>query len=332
MVMQDLKLLVLGIGSIGRRHSDILYSALGYHHITIWDPVPERAQEHAAKYPGMQTVATLEEGLAQKPDAVFICSPPALHMKQAELALRAGCHVMVEKPMSIDMESIDRVKKLAEEKGKMVSVALCNRYHKGLQRIKEIARSGKLGKIINIRGAMGEFFPESRPDYRSTYYVQYNGCFELIHAVDYTVWVAGGEPQEIYGICGSDADIGFYSPDNAEVLFRTDNGVTCSVNLAFYQTPSHSELMVYGSEGTCELRYTHTDYTIRTYTRSTRRWEEEGEEGLYRNMMFEAEDKEFLESVASGSYKGCSMDDAARAVKIYCKVYGDRNPPPEGWR
>lgn len=332
MVMQDLKLLVLGIGSIGRRHSDVLYSALGCRHITIWDPIPERAQEHAAKYPGMQTVATLEEGLEQKPDAVFICSPPALHMKQAELAIRAGCHVMVEKPMSIDMESIDKVKKLAEENGRMVSVALCNRYHKGLQRIKEIVDSGKLGKIINIRGAMGEFFPESRPDYRSTYYVQYNGCFELIHAVDYTVWIAGGEPQEIYGICGSDADIGFYSPDNAEVLFRTDNGVTCSVNLAFYQTPSHSELMVYGSEGTCELRYTHTDYTIRTYTRSTRRWEEEGEEGLYRNMMFEAEDKEFLESVASGSYKGCSMDDAARAVKIYCKVYGDRNPPPEGWR
>lgn len=332
MVMQDLKLLVVGIGSIGRRHSDVLYSALGCHNITIWDPVRSRAQEHAEKYPGMQTVATLEEGLAQKPDAVFICSPPALHMKQAELAIRAGCHVMVEKPLSIDMPSIEKVRKLAEENGRMVSVALCNRYHKGLQRIKEIVDSGKLGKIINIRGAMGEFFPESRPDYRSTYYVQYNGCFELIHAVDYTVWVAGGEPQQIYGICGSDADIGFYSPDNAEVLFRTDNGATCSVNLAFYQTPSHSELIVYGSEGTCELRYTHTDYTLRTYTRTSRCWEEEHEEGLYRNMMFEAEDKEFLESVASGNYKGCSMADAARAVKIYCKVYGDQNPPPEGWR
>lgn len=332
MVIQDLKLLVVGIGSIGRRHSDVLYSALGCHNITIWDPVRSRAQEHAANYPGMQTVATLEEGLEQKPDAVFICSPPALHMKQAEMAIRAGCHVMVEKPLSIDMPSIERVKKLAEENGKMVSVALCNRYHKGLQRIKEIVDSGKLGKIINIRGSMGEFFPESRPDYRSTYYVQYNGCFELIHAVDYTVWVAGGEPQEIYGICGSDADIGFHSPDNAEVLFRTDNGVTCSVNLAFYQTPSHCELTVYGSEGTCELRYTHTDYTIRTYTRTTRCWEEEGEEGLYRNMMFEAEDREFLESVASGNYKGCSMSDAARAVMIYCKVYGNQNPPPEGWR
>ena len=54
-------------------------------------------------------------------------------------------------------------------------------------------------------------------------------------------------------------------------------------------------------------------------------------DGLYRNMMFEAEDREFLESVASGNYKGCTMADAARAIKIYCKVYGDDNPPPEGW-
>ena len=332
MEKEELKLLVLGIGSIGRRHSDVLYTELGCRNITIWDPIPERAKEHAAKYPGMQTVDTLEEGLAQKPDAVFICSPPALHMKQAEMAIRAGCHVMVEKPMSLDMESAEKVKALAEEKGKMVSVALCNRYHKGLQRIKEIVDSGKLGKIINIRGSMGEFFPESRPDYRSTYYVQYNGCFELIHAVDYTVWVAGGEPQEIYGICGSDADIGFYSPDNAEVLFRTDNGVTCSVNLAFYQRPSHSDLYVYGTEGTCELRYTHNDYDLRYYTREAGKWQEEYVDGLYRNMMFAAEDGEFLESIASGNYKGCSMADAARAVKIFCKVYGDQNPPPEGWR
>ena len=332
MVKEDLKLLVVGIGSIGRRHSDVLYTELGCRNITIWDPIPERAAEHAAKYPGMKTAATLEAGLAEKPDAVFICSPPALHMPQAEAALRAGCHVMVEKPLSIDMESLYKVKALAEEKGKMVSVALCNRYHKGLQRVKELVDSGTLGKVINIRSAMGEFFPESRPDYRDTYYVQYSGCFELIHAVDYTLWVAGGEPTEIYGICGSDANIGFRSPDNAQVLFRTDKGVTCSVNLAFYQRPSHSELFVYGTEGTCELRYTHNDYDLRYYTRTAGQWQEEHVDGLYRNMMFAAEDKEFLESVASGNYQGCSMADAARAVKIYCKVYGDKNPPPEGWR
>lgn len=324
MVMQDLKIFVVGVGSIGRRHSDVLYSALGCRNITLWDPVPENAARHAANYDGMKTVATFEEGLAQKPDAVFICSPPALHMQQAEAAILAGAHVMVEKPLALDMESLERVMKLAKEKNRMVSVALCNRYHKGLQHIKQVIESGKLGKIINIRGAMGEFFPDSRPDYKQTYYVKYNGCFELIHAVDYTVWLAGGTPIEIYGICGSDADLGFESPDNAEVLFRTDNGVTCAVNLAFYQSPTRCELFVYGTQGSCELRYTHTEYTLRTYTRESGCWQEEKVDGLYRNMMFEAENREFLESIVSGTYQGCSMEDAARAVQIYDKVYGQK--------
>lgn len=324
MVIQDLKILVVGIGSIGRRHSDVLFSALGCRDITLWDPIAENAAKHAANYEGMKTVATFEEGLAQKPDAVFICSPPALHMEQAEAAVLAGAHVMVEKPLATNMESLKRVMALAKEKNRFVSVALCNRYHKGLQRIKQVIDSGALGKVINIRGAMGEFFPESRPDYRQTYYVKYNGCFELIHAVDYTVWLAGGEPTEIYGIYGSDAELGFESPDNAEVLFRTDKGVTCAVNLAFYQRPSRCELFVYGTEGSCELRYTHTDYTLHTYTHESGCWTEERVEGLYRNMMFEAENQEFLESIVSGSYQGCSMEDAARAVQIYCKVYGNK--------
>ena len=324
MVIQDLNILVVGIGSIGKRHSDVLYTALGCRHITLWDPVAENAQRHAANYAGMQTVSTFEEGLRQHPDVVFICSPPALHMQQAEAAILAGAHVMVEKPLALDMESLQKVMKLAKERNRMVSVALCNRYHKGLERVAQIIQSGKLGKIVNINSAMGEFFPDSRPDYKQTYYVKYNGCFELIHAVDYTIWLAGGQLSQIYGICGSDADLGFESPDNAMIIFRTDSNVTCSVNLAFYQTPTRCELFVYGTNGSCELRYTHTEYTLRTYTRESGCWQEERVTDLYRNMMFEAENREFLESVVTGQYRGCSMEDAARAVQVYCQVYGDQ--------
>ncbi len=329
MEMSDLKILVVGIGSIGRRHSDVLYTELSCRNITLWDPNESVARAHAEKYPGMRVVSTYEEGLAEKPDAVFICSPPALHMAQAEAALRAGCHVMVEKPLATDMESLSRVKALAKEKGLMVSVALCNRYHKGIQRMKQLIDAGTVGKVINVRATMCEFFPRSRPDYKQTYYVKYSGCFELIHAVDFAIYVAGGEPQTIYGIYGSDADIGFESPDNAEILLRTDTGVTCSVNLGFYRFPSMSELLVYGTEGSCELRFCHTDYTLRTYTRESGCWTEESVSGLERNMMFSAEDGEFLSSIVSGHYSGCDMADAARAVRVFCEVYGDQNPPPK---
>ena len=321
MVKEDLKIFVVGVGSIGRRHSDVLYSSLGCKHITLWDPIPENAEKHAAAYPGMRTVRSLEEGLAEQPDAVFICSPPALHMAQTKAALLAGCHVMVEKPLALDASSLEEVKALAKERGLMVSVALCNRYHKGIRRVKEIVESGALGRVINIRSAMGEYFPDSRPDYKSTYYVKYSGCFELIHAVDYTVWIAGGKPVEIYGISGSDAGLGFESPDNAEVLFKTDSGVTCAVNLAFYQSPTRCEIFVYGTGGSCELRYTHTGYELKVYEREKGVWESECIDGLYRNMMFEAEDGEFLESILSGRYRGCDMEDAGRAVKIYESVY-----------
>ncbi len=328
MVKEELKLLVVGIGSIGRRHSDVLYTTLGCKNITLWDPVRENAEAHASKYPGMRVADTLEGALEEHPDAVFICSPPALHMKQAEMAIKAGCHVMIEKPLAQDMKSLEAVERLAKEKGRMVSVALCNRYHKGIARVKALTEEGVLGKIINVRATMCEFFPHSRPDYMQTYYVRYSGCFELIHAVDYAIWVAGGRPKEIYGIYGSDADIGFSSPDNAEILLRTDSGVTCSVNLSFYRFPAQSELFVYGTEGTAELRYTHTGYSLRLYTRESECWTEEKVDNLERNMMFSAEDGEFLDSIVSGVYRGCSMEDASRAVEVYEKVYGEKNPAP----
>lgn len=331
MEIKDLKILVLGIGSIGRRHSEVLYSDLGCRNITLWDPQIQRAKEHAEKFPGMKIVETFEEGLAQNPDAVFVLSPPAWHLKQAAAALEAGCHVMIEKPLSNNMDGLEEVKRLAEEKDRIVSVAFCNRHHQGLQRIRQIAESGILGRIINIRATMCEFFPESRPDYKETYYVQYSGCFELIHAADLAIWLAGGQPVEIHGIYGSDAGIGFHSPDNAELLFRTDSGVTCSVNLGFYRFPGKSEICLYGTEGSCELNFTHTSYELQTYTRETRQWEKEQVDGLTRNMMFQAEDKEFLESIVTGVHKGCTLDDGARSLKVYCQVYGNDNPPPKAW-
>ena len=332
MEITDLKILVLGIGSIGRRHSEVLYSDLGCRDITLWDPQEERAKEHAAKFPGMKTVKTFEEGLEQKPDAVFVLSPPAWHIRQAAAAVEAGCNVMIEKPLSINREGVQELVKLAKEKNKIISVAYCSRHYESLKRLKEVIDSGKIGKIINIRTTLCEFFPESRPDYMETYYVKYSGCFELVHAVDLAFWLAGGEPEKICGICGSDADIGFESPDNAEILFRTSTGVTCSVNLSFYRFPGKREMGVYGTEGSCELIWSNEDYDLNIYTRETRVWETEHAEGFYRNMVFAAEDKEFLESIVTGVHKGCTVEDAARSLEVYCQVYGDHNEPPKGWK
>lgn len=331
MEISRLELLVVGVGSIGRRHSDVLYSSLGCHNITLYDPLVASAEAHAQGYPGMAVAKSYEDALAQKPDAVFITSPTALHMKQCLQALEAHCHVMVEKPLDISFENTSLVKAAAKKNDKMVSVAFSFRYHSGVLRAKKVIDSGILGKIISVRAKMSEYFPDSRPDYKNTYYVQYSGAFELIHAVDLALWAAGGQPEKIMGICGSYGDIGFTSPDTAEILFETDNAVVGNVSLSFCRTPGGSVLHVYGSEGSLELVFTNTSYTLKTYTRTSNKWETEASDTLYRNMMFEREDKEFLEDICSGKQRGCSIRDAERSLKVYCEVYGNSNPPPSGW-
>jgi predicted dehydrogenase len=145
----------------------------------------------------------------------------------------------------------------------------------------------------------------------------------LIHAADLALWAAGGEPQKICGITSNTAGTGFIAPDNAEVLFETSTGVVCNITMGVARiTGQKSGLCIYGSEGSVELEYTHTGYSLKTFTRQNREGEEEHQDNLYRNQMFEREDREFLEDILSGNQRGCTVADAERSLKIYWEVYG----------
>jgi predicted dehydrogenase len=328
MQISDINIFVAGIGSIGKRHTEVLYSSLGCKNITIYDPVSSSLKAMTEKFPGIRTVSSFEEGLQSNPHAVWITMPTALHIKHTIPALEAGCHVMIEKPLDVSFENIEKVKSLIVAKKKIVSVAFCYRQYTGMKRIKEIINSGILGRIVNIKSTMAEFFPDARPDYKNTYYVKYNGAFELIHAVDSALWLAGGDPVKICGICGSYSDIGFESPDIAEILFETETRVLCNVTLNYCRSPLCYLMNVNGTAGSLEMNFSSDVYELKTYTRGGRKWTTEKKKGLYRNLMFEREDREFLEDTITGVQRGCSVRDAERSLKIYCELYGNNNADP----
>ena len=85
-----------------------------------------------AQVPTVKMYDTYEAGLADRPDAVLIGTPPWLHIPQAMQAIRAGCHVLSEKPLSDSTDGIDDLAALAAAEHKKVMVALCFRYHDGL--------------------------------------------------------------------------------------------------------------------------------------------------------------------------------------------------------
>ncbi len=105
-----LSALIVGCGSIGRRHARVLRS-LGLRDLRACDLSAEQRAALAAEGPVRAQFDSFGAGLAAKPDTVFICTPPSLHVGMAVQALDGGCHVFCEKPLSSGLDGLDALER-----------------------------------------------------------------------------------------------------------------------------------------------------------------------------------------------------------------------------
>ncbi len=312
---QELSSLVVGCGSIGKRHSRVLRE-LGIKTLYACDPVPEQL-EAAAKDAGFDgTAGSFDDGLALKPDVVFLCTPPALHIPQAVRAIECGCHVFTEKPLSVDLKGVEGLRGLIARTHRKFTVGLCFRYHKGLLEAKRMLDEGRIGRIISIRALMGEHLPDIRPDYRDLYLAKSNGAFELMHDIDLAIWYAGRDVKSVRSISGSFSDIGIEAPDVVEILMEFSRSCAASVHLDFFQLPRRRQIELMGTRGTVTVEFAAWDKcTVSVYDLESRNWTTRS---LItdRDDMFRDEDRDFLGAVASGSPIKCDLTEGAKSLRV----------------
>jgi len=139
-----MKFLIAGLGSIGRRHFRNLI-ALGEKDILL-------LRSHRATLPddelaGYPVETDLTEALSRhKPDAVIVSNPTALHLDVAIPAAEAGCHILLEKPVSHSLERLDVLQKAAEKSGSKILVGFQFRYHPTLNKARELIQAAHLAK------------------------------------------------------------------------------------------------------------------------------------------------------------------------------------------
>lgn len=316
MAVKDHKVLLVGCGSIGKRHAQCLHD-IGIEQFVFFDTDPARSRELAEIYGGT-TVASYEDGLRTDADCVYILSPTRLHVEQATMAVNAGKHVFLEKPLSDKLEGVYKLADLAKKKGVVVEVGFCFRFHDGIRQLKQRLDADEIGKIVSIRAMMGEHFPDVRPDYLSTYYVKYSGAFELIHDLDLTLYLAGEEPAACYGCYGSYSGLGFESPDTVEMLIRFPECVA-NVHLDFFQSPRTRTLTVLGREGQMILNFsTWDEYELRIFTRQRGQWEVITGK-TERNAMFRGESENFFGAIEGKEENLCPIHEAVKSL-IVCKT------------
>jgi predicted dehydrogenase len=313
----DLSVLIVGCGSIGKRHARVLKS-LGVADVRACDPSPAQRQAFSAESPHVQMSDSYEAGLRDRPDTVLICTPPAMHIPMARQAIAADCHVLTEKPLSDTLDGIDELEKLAAANGKQVMVALCFRFHAGLLRAKEYLASGRIGRLVSIRALMGEHLPDVRPDYRTMYLAKHNGAFELMHDLDLAMWFAGQPVKKLHCVHGTYSHIGIESPDVVEFLLDFADRCTASVHLDFFQRPRRRQMELIGTEGVITVEFARWDHcTVSTYEAKNGAWQVE-ELPTDRDDMFRAEDREFLEAVAGDKPIRCTIAEGRKSVAAVC--------------
>lgn len=312
---RDLSVLIAGCGSIGKRHARVL-TGLGVADVRACDPVAAQRESMREQTPHVRLYASYEAGLADRPDTVLIGTPPGLHIPMAMQALRAGCHVLCEKPLSDTTEGIDELAALAEVTGRKVMVALCFRYHEGLLKARRYLDERRIGRLVSLRLLMGEHFPDVRPDYRSLFSARYGGAFDLTHEVDLAVWYAGQPVRKVYALSGAYSDIGIEAPDLAEILVGFADRCLATIHLDFFQRPRRRVTELIGTGGVITVEFARWDRcTVSVYEAARCLWEHE-EMATDRDDMFRAEDREFLHAVAEEGPIACTIEEARKSVEI----------------
>ena len=313
-----MRFLISGLGSIGRRHLKNLVT-LGQTDIVLHrtgkSTLPD---DELAGYPAE---SDLNEALERwSPDAVIVSNPTALHLEVAVPAARAGCSLLLEKPISHTLDHVDELRAALDAGGGNVLVGFQFRFHPGLQHAARLLRERVIGDPISVRAHWGEYLPTWHPweDYRESYSARRDMgggvLLTLCHPFDYLRWLCG-EVSSLFASVGNFGELELDVEDTAAVLLSLEGDVLGTVYLDYNQQPASHWLEISGTRGS--IRWDNADGAVRWWTTQKREWETYSPaEGFERNTLFLEEMRHFIDVVRGDAQPRCTLQDGIRALKI----------------
>lgn len=311
-----MRFLIAGLGSIGRRHLRNLQAA-GEQDILLYRT--GRSTLPGDELEGLPVYSDLNAALAQNPQAVIISNPTALHLDVAIPAAQAGCHLLIEKPVSHSLDRLDLLQTAAAQSGARILVGYHFRQHPGLQLVRQHLKAGIIGRPLSVHAHWGEYLPGWHPweDYRQAYSARRDlgggVILTLSHPLDYLRWLCG-EIYECFAFIGHLGDLELDVEDTAEISLRFENGTLGSLHLDYNQRPSAHTLEIVGSEGT--LKWDSTSGGVALFQETRGVWQNfPAPAGFERNDLFESEIRHFLAVARGETEPVCTLEDGIRDLE-----------------
>jgi 2-hydroxy-4-carboxymuconate semialdehyde hemiacetal dehydrogenase len=247
-----MRLCFVGYGSIAREHARAFKQIPGVELAWVVGRDPESTGAFAAEWGFPSWTLDLEQALAGGVDGVVITSPSDLHASQAEAALRAGKHALVEIPLATNLPDAERVAALARETGLRVQVAHTQRYYPALMELRRRVAEGALRphhlvcRWFFLRRENASWTGRRRS--WTDNLLWHHGC----HVVDAALWLLAGAAGTVEAQFGpTHPELGI--PLDLDLQFAAGEAVV-SVSMSYNSPWPRHEYFLIAEEASVEFR------------------------------------------------------------------------------
>ena len=328
-----MKILMIGLGGIGQRHTRnlralygdtvqiIAYRSRRQTHVVTPQMQADSNRNVESEY-GIKVFASLDDALAENPRLAFICNPSSLHIPAALSCIRAGCDLFMEKPLSDSPDGTAELVRASKERKAIGMVGYQLRFHPCFRQLAETVRSGILGNLLSVRVTIGEYLPGWHPyeDYRQMYASRADlgggVILSQIHEFDY-LYSLFGLPKRVYSLGGKWSELEIDVEDTASTLMECavdGRPLPIHVHQDYLQSPPIRQCEVIGDRGRV-LMDLHA-LTVSVYQRGHATAEVHRYEGFERNQLFLDQLRHFMQCVEQRSRPVVDLHDGLQSLRM----------------
>lgn len=254
-----LKVALVGCGRISKRHSQLLGERQidGASLVGVCDIVAERAESIAAPYDVPHFTDMHEMVETVQPDIVVVLTESGNHAQHVIALARHGCHIIVEKPMALNLSDADAMIEACDRAGIKLFIVKQNRFNVPILKLREALKSGRFGKLVmgtvRVRWCRPQAYYDQAP-WRGTWAMD-GGVLtnQASHHIDLLEWMMGDVVRVSAMSRNALADI--EAEDTATVILEFTNGALGIIEATTAARPKDLEgsISVLGANGTVEV-------------------------------------------------------------------------------
>ena len=249
-------------------HIDLYYAALAETPevacVTVADP-GGKTLPGARKRLGRKLGATWDDPGAmlerEQPALALVSLEARLAPPAIESALKAGCHVLAEKPACVRLEDFARLADLAEGKGRHLMLALANRLKPEVIEARRLVQEGRIGKIYGVElHTIADQARLTRPAYHASWYARKEraGGGHLIwlgiHWIDLAMFITGSRIADVNAFSALAGGQPIDVEDSVALAFRMDTGALGTLTSGYYLDKGyHTHIKIWGARGWVQI-------------------------------------------------------------------------------